>query len=208
MATNLLLLFILSPFLPFTSSRTLCPRIFFQNINEDTMPYKIIEGVFLKNKDDRNSFPVYRREDDNLLFYHTVSKGNNYLVFGLNLNDHFGVAAVLYRQRSPSFWLRFGILDRNDVFGGIVNQWQYYNTREQTNYYVSTIYSSPMIKAVCVDEDFRECNSDRVYLIKSFNDERGNNLNNPTTDYFYRTEGLFRNLRPVYKHSAQTLYLQ
>ena len=196
----------LSPFLAFTSARTLCPRIFFQNINEDTMPYKMIEGVFTKEKDDHNSFPVYRRENDNLLFYHTVSKGNNYLVFGLNLNDYFGVAAVLYRD--PSLWLSSGILDRTDVFDGIVNQWQYYNTREQTNYYVSTTYSSRMIKAVCVDEDFRECNSDRVYLNESFTDGRGNTLNNPTTDYFYRTGGSFRNLRPVYKHNAQTWYLQ
>ena len=207
MASGMLLWFILTTLLAFTSSRKLCPRIFFQNINENTMPYKMIEGVFIKEEDDQNSFPVYRRENDNLLFYHYDSnKGNNYLVFGLNLNDYFGVAAVLYRD--PSFWLRYGILDRNDIFGGIVNQWQYYNTREQTNYYVSITYSSPMIKAVCVDEDFRECNSDRVYLNESFYDGRGNTLNNATTDYFYRTEGLFRNLRPVYKHSAQTWYLQ
>ncbi|XP_078380280.1 uncharacterized protein LOC144663243 [Oculina patagonica] len=206
MAQNLLLWFMLNTLLTVTSSRTLCPRIFFQNINEDTVPYKIIEGVYTKQKDDYNNFPVYRRENDNLLFYHTVSKGSNYLVFGLNLNDYFGVAAILYRD--PSFWLSSGVMDRNDVFGGIVNKWQYYNRREQTNYYVSTTYSSPMIKAVCVDEDFRECNSDRVYLNESFDDGKGNTLNNRTTDYFYRTEGLFRNLRPVYKHNTQTWYLQ
>ncbi len=170
------------------------------------MPYKIIEGVYTKQKDDYNNFPVYRRENDNLLFYHTVSKGRNYLVFGLNLNDYFGVAAILYRE--PSFWLRSGVLDRNDVFGGIVNKWQYYNKREKTNYYVTITNSSPMIKAVCVDEDFRECNSDRVYLNESFDDGKGNTSNDPKTDYFYRTEGLFRNLRPVYTHSSQTWYLQ
>ncbi len=170
------------------------------------MPYKIIEGVYIKEKNNHNKFPVYRRENGNLLFYHTVSKGHNFLAFGLNLNDYLVVAAILYRD--PTFWLSSGFLDRNDVFGGIINRWQYYNRREKTNYYVSTTYSSPMIKAVCVDEDFRECNSDRVYLNQKFHDGKGSTLNDPTTDYFYRTEGLFRNLRPVYKHNTQTWYLQ
>ncbi|KAL9964272.1 hypothetical protein ACROYT_G027890 [Oculina patagonica] len=163
MASTLLLWFTLSTLLASTSSRTLCPRIFFQNINEDTNPYKIIEGVYIKEKNNHNNFPVYRRENGNLLFYYHVSdKGNNYLVFGLDLNDYFGVAAILYSD--PSFWLKSGILDRNDIFGGIVKKWQYYNRREKTNYVVSTTYSSPMIKAVCVDDEFRDCNSDRVYL--------------------------------------------
>ena len=170
------------------------------------MPYKIIEGVYNKESYYHNNFPVYRLENDTLLFYHTVSEGNDYLVFGLNLNDYFGVAATVYRD--PASWLSSAILDRNDIFGGIVNQWQYYNTREKTNYYVSTTYSSPKIKAVCVDEDFRECNSDRVYLNERFTDGRGNTLNDPNKDYFYRVEGLFRHLRPVYKHSVQNWYLQ
>ena len=58
-----------------------------------------------------------------------------------------------------------------------------------------------MIKAVCVDEDFRECNSDRVYLNESFTDGRGNTLNDPVRHYFFRKPGMFRNLRPVYEHS-------
>ena len=33
-------------------------------------------------------------------------------------------------------------------------------------------------------------------------------MNDPTKDYFYRVKGLFRHLRPVYKHSVQTWYLQ
>ena len=171
------------------------------------MPYKIIEGVYIKESYYHNNFPVYRLENGNLLFYHTVSdKGNNYLIFGLSLNDYYGVAATLYND--PAAWLVFATLDRNDIFGEIVIQWQYYDTRVQTNYYVTTSFSSPKIKAVCVDEGFRECNSDRVYLNESFEDGRGDTLNDPTTDYFYRVEGLFRNLRPVYKHGAQTWYLQ
>ena len=73
---------------------------------------------------------------------------------------------------------------------------------------VQSSSSSPMIKAVCVDEDFRECNSDRVYLNESFTDGRGNTLNDPARDYFYRKPGMFRNLRPVYEHSKQSWYLQ
>ena len=208
MAPHLLLWFMLSAMLAFTSSKTLCPRIFFQNINEDTMPYKIIEGVFVQEKDHHNNFPVYRRENDNLLFYYYVDqKNNSYFTFGINLNDVFGVAATIYRD--PSIWLYFGTLDRNDVFSGLVDKWIYYDTSHHTYYsvYVSPV-SYPMIKAICVDEDFRECNSDRVYLNKSFSDKKGNILNDPTKDYFYRTKGLFRNLRPVYKHSAQGWYLQ
>lgn len=78
------------------------------------------------------------------------------MIFGLSLNDYYGVAATLYNV--PAAWLVFATLDRNDIFGEIVIQWQYYDTRDQTNYYVTTSYSSPKIKAVCVDEDFRECN--------------------------------------------------
>ena len=181
------------------SSRVLCPRIFFRNFNEEKMPYKIIEGVFIKENYYHNNFPVYRRENDNLLFY---DDGNNYLAFGRSLGDYFGVAAKLYGD--PSSWLTSGILDRNDVFDGIIDKWQYYDKRDQTNYIASSA-SSPMIKAVCVDEDFRECNSGRVYLNVTFNDGKGNIWNNHTEDYFYRMPGLFRNLRPVYKHSAQSL---
>ena len=66
-----------------------------------------------------------------------------------------------------------------------------------------------MIKAVCVDGDFTECNSDRVYLNQRLDDISGTIWNDPTTDYFYRLGGLFRDLRPVYKHSAKpSLYLQ
>ena len=174
MVLNLLLSFVLITSFAFASSATLCPRIFFQNINEETMPYKIIEGVYIKESYYHNNFPVYRLENDTLLFHHTVSsKGDSYLIFGLDLDDYFGVAATVYKD--PASWLRSAIVDRDDIFGGIVSQWQYYNTRDQTNYYVKTTYSSPVIKAVCVDEDFRECNSDRVYLNESFDDGGGKN---------------------------------
>ncbi|KAL9964273.1 hypothetical protein ACROYT_G027891 [Oculina patagonica] len=216
MASSLLFWFILGTLLTITSSRTLCPRIFFKNVNEDTMPYKIIEGVYTKEKDDHNNFPVYRLENQDLYFYHIVSKGNNYLVFaryGLyNQYKIYFVSAVLYED--PHFWLHSGILDRNDVFGGIVKHWQYslkyrytfYNTLDSTQYNVSTNYSSPMIKAVCVDEDFRECNSDRVYFKKIIPVSMGDIVNTFANDYFYRIQGMFRNLRPVYKHILNNDY--
>ncbi|XP_078380020.1 uncharacterized protein LOC144662966 [Oculina patagonica] len=213
MASHMLFLFVLiSTWLVFTTSKTLCPRIFFQNINEETMPYKMIEGVYIKQNDSYNNFPVFRRESDSdlRLYYHIDKKSNKLLVFGNNFGDgsffQFGVASRL--SSDPLSWLSSGTLNKSDVFSGLVQQWQYYNKRDQTDYNVPTTASSPMIKAVCVDEDFRECNSDRVYLNELFDDKNGTILNDPTTDYFHRVEGLFRNLRPVYKHSAVSWYLQ
>ena len=80
--------------------------------------------------------------------------------------------------------------------------------RDKRNGYVTVSSSSPMIKAVCVDEDFRECNSDRLYLNDNFTDGRGNVVNDLTRDCFFRKQGVFRNLRPLYQHSRQTWYLQ
>ena len=210
MARLLLLLWILcSMLIAFSSCRNLCSRIFFQNINEENMPYKIIEGVFTKENNNHNNFPVYRQENDNLLFYYYISKeGKKYLAFGLNLKDYFGVAAAVYSDVDPVSWLSSGSMDRSDVFGGLIDKWMFFNTRDKTNYYVSVSSSSPMIKAVCVDEDFIECNSDKLYLNDNFTDGRGNVVNDLTRDYFFRKQGVFRNLRPLYQHSNQTWYLQ
>ena len=204
---------LISTWLVFTSSKGLCPRIFFQNINEKTMPYKMIEGVYTRTKDNYNNFPVYLRENfDNLgLYYYQDKNGDKLLTFGNHLGDgifdHYGLAARL--NRDPTSWLLSAALDRNDVFGRLVKEWIYYNLRNKTNYVVPVNASSPMIKAVCVDEDFRECNSDKVYLNQRLNDTSGTIWNDPTTDYFYRLEGLFRDLRPVYEHSnVPSLYLQ
>ena len=66
------------------------------------MPYKIIEGVFTKENNNHNNFPVYRQENDNLLFYYYISKeGKKYFAFGLNLKDYFGVAAAVYSDVDP-----------------------------------------------------------------------------------------------------------
>ncbi|PFX24455.1 Transmembrane protein 151B [Stylophora pistillata] len=146
-------------------SRTLCPRIFFQNLNEADMPYKFIEA---------------------------------------RVGDHSGVAAELHGD--PLSWLTSGVLDKGDVFSGLIYKWLHYDVRRK--YWVSTTFSSLEITTVCVDEDFRECNSDRLYLNKTFYDGKGNILIDRTKHYFYRMQGLFRNLRPVYKHTAQAMYLQ
>ena len=170
------------------------------------MPYKVIEGVYIEEDDYHNNFPVFRLENGSLLFYHTVdNEGKHYLVFGVNLKDYFGVAARLYRD--PSSLLSSETLFMNDIFVGIVSHWEFYNPRDQTTYHLSTS-SSVKIKVVCVDNDFRECNSDRVYLSKNLKDKGGIILNDPAKDFFYRIDGMFRNLRPVYKHSANTWYLQ
>ena len=210
MMTRLLLLWILcSMLIAFSSCRNLCSRIFFQNINEETMPYKIIEGVYSKENNNHNNFPVYRQENGNLLFYYNVSKeGLKVLIFGLNLKHYFGVAANVYRNVDPVSWLNSGSLDRSDVFRGLIYNWRFYNTLDKTHYYVAVNNSSPIIKAVCVDEDFRECNSDRLYLNDNFTDGKGNVVNDLTRDYFFRKQGVFQNLRPVYEHSRQKWYLE
>ena len=124
-----------------------CP-CFFQNINEETMPYKIIEGVYTKENNNHNNFPVYRRENGNLLFYYYISKeGLKFLSFGLNLKHYIGVAAEVYSAVDPVSWLNSGSLDRSDVFGGLIYNWQFYNTRDKTHYYVAANNSSPIIKA-------------------------------------------------------------
>ena len=163
----LLLLWILCSLLvAFSSCRTLCARIFFQNINEETMPYKIIEGVYTKENYSHNNFPVYRRENGNLLFYYSniSTEDEKRLIFGLNPSDFFGVAAHVYNAVDPVSWLTSGSLNRSDVFGGLISFWQFWNMSNKSIGYVTVSSSSPMIKAVCVDEDFRECNSDRLYL--------------------------------------------
>ena len=176
------------------------------------MPYKMIEGVYIRTNDYYNNFPVYQRENvSNLgLYYYPDKNGNKLLTFGNDLGDgffnHYGLAARL--NGDPTSWL-FSSLDRNDVFGRLVNQWIYFNLRNKTNYVVPVDASSPRIKAVCVDEDFRECNSGRVYFNQRLNDTSGSTWNDHTTDYFFRVRGLFRDLRPVYKHNAKpSLYLQ
>ena len=164
------------------------------------MPYKMIEGVYVKHIYDYNNFPVYRRERDNLIFYYSKKK-YGYYVFGLSYKHSFGVAAKVFGFSNPTAWPASGSLNRNDVFEGLVRDWLYYDKRGFRWRRVQSSSSSPMIKAVCVDEDFRECNSDRVYLNESFTDGRGNTLNDPVRHYFFRKPGMFRNLRPVYEHS-------
>ena len=173
------------------------------------MPYKIIEGVYTKENYNHNNFPVYRQENGNLLFYfHISKKGQKYLSFGLNLKDYFGVAAAVFNAVDPVSWLSSGSLNRSDVFGGLVYKWMFYHTRHKTSYYVTVSSSSPMIKAVCVEEDFRECNSDRLYLNDNFTDRKGNVVNDLTRDYFFRKQDVFQHLRPVYQHSRQQWYLE
>ncbi|XP_044184964.1 uncharacterized protein LOC122965078 [Acropora millepora] len=201
--------FVLSTCIAFTSSKTLCSRIFFQNINEETMPYKMIEGVYVKENNTYNNFPVYKEENGNMLFYLYMGKeGSNFLSFGRYLQWYFGAAAILKSDVYPSLWLSYGTLDRKDVFKGLIDRWLYFDRKDGKNYYVTRSSTSTQIKAVCVDEDFRECHSDRLYLNVTFNDGKGNIIHNREQDYFRRKQGVFRNLRPVFTHSRTKMYLQ
>ncbi|KAL9963690.1 hypothetical protein ACROYT_G027220 [Oculina patagonica] len=174
------------------------------------MPFKMIEGVYIKQNVSSHIFPVYLREGDRNfgLYLESDGQGQSFLEFGnifyYGSSSNYGVAASLNPSiiRDPSSWLQ-GSVNKRDMFKGIVQYWQYYirhQTDDQNSVHKYIVPSSPMIKAVCVDEDFRECNSDRVYL-----NERINGHNDPTTDYFYRVEGLFQHLRPVYWHSNDTV---
>ena len=88
-----------------------------------TMPYKIIEGVYKENY-SHNNFPVYRRENGNLLFYYSniSTEDEKRLIFGLNPSDYFGVAAHVYSAVDPVSWLTSGSLNRSDVFEGLRNK--------------------------------------------------------------------------------------
>ena len=82
---------------------TLCSRIFFQNIDEETLPYKMIEGVYVKENNTYNNFPVYKKENDNMLFYlYNVTEHTNFLRFGRYLQEYFGAAARLKSGVNPS----------------------------------------------------------------------------------------------------------
>ena len=173
------------------------------------MPYKMIEGVYVKDNKTYNNFPVYKKENGNMLFYLYKSKeGTNFLLFGRYLQEYFGAAARLKSYAYPSLWLSYGTLDRKDVFKGLIDEWQYYDRQDGTNYDVTWSSTSTQIKAVCVDEDFRECHSDRLYLNVTFHNGKGNIIHNREQDYFRRKQGVFRNLRPVFTHSRTKMYLQ
>lgn len=173
------------------------------------MPYKMIEGVYVKDNKTYNNFPVYKKENGNMLFYLYMSKeGTNFLLFGRYLQEYFGAAARLKSGVNPSLWLSYGTLDRKDVFKGLIDEWQYYDRQDGTNYDVTWSSTSTQIKAVCVDEDFRECHSDRLYLNVTFNDGKGNVVHDREQDYYRRIQGVFRNLRPVFVHSRTKIYLQ
>ena len=87
------------------------------------MPYKVIEGVYTKENYSHNNFPVYRRENGDLLFHYsnTSMEVQKRLIFGLNLSDYFVVAADFYSTVDPVSWLTSKSLDRSDVFGGLIS---------------------------------------------------------------------------------------
>lgn len=78
--TVLLLSVLLCTMVTLSSSRTFCPRIFFQNIDEKTMPYKMIEGVYVKHIYD------YNNESGITWFFITAKKSTDitYLVSLIN----------------------------------------------------------------------------------------------------------------------------
>lgn len=61
------------------------------------MFYKMIEGVYVKEDKIYNNFLLYKRENDNLVFYlYMVQNVKNYLVFGFGVFDYFGIVVIFY----------------------------------------------------------------------------------------------------------------
>lgn len=116
------------------------------------MFYKIIEGVYIMEDNYYNNFLVFCWENGSLLFYYNVdSKGKYYLVFGVYLKDYFGVVVFFYCDFL--FWLSLGNLDMNDVFGGMVCYWEFYNFCDKIIYDLLMLFFF-RIKVVCVEKDF------------------------------------------------------
>ena len=87
-------------------------------------PTKSLKVYTPRRINNHNNFPVYSRENGNLLFYfHISKKGQKYLSFGLNLKDYFGVAAAVFSAVDPVSWLSSGSLNRSDVFRLSLEDW-------------------------------------------------------------------------------------
>ncbi|XP_048576858.1 uncharacterized protein LOC5521493 [Nematostella vectensis] len=186
-------------------AKEFCSKIFFQNVDEDAIPYKVVmDGVYIKQPGNHNNFPVYFCNSTGLFFYYDVSSdGSKYLLFAKDFKSYFGVGAELKSHANPVNWMSTGSLNRKDIFGELVYKWKYWSMKDSINYYVN---KNPT--AVCVDEDFIECDSNSVYMTTTITDgSSGATLNDPKTDYFSRRIGDFKNLRPVYYQSTARWYL-
>lgn len=187
------------------AQKKMCSKIFFQDINEKFMPWVQVEGMY-DIFSENNGFPVYLNKPSSLFFYYAESKtqGGKVFVFGHKVGEVFGLAARLSSDFDPETWLSSGSLNKNDLFGDVVNSWMYYNPLSKA---FETVQGPPYIKAVCVDDDYFRCDSDKVYFNDIITGSQHEILNDPQVDFFAKIRGVYSSTRPVYQHNRQKWYL-
>ena len=109
------------------AQKKMCSKIFFQNVNEELMPWIQVQGVY-DLFSENNNFPVYLNNPSGLFFYYADGKEDNVkvLLFGHKIGEIYGLAAQLAPDFDPTTWLSSGTLNKNDLFGDIVKVWMYY----------------------------------------------------------------------------------
>lgn len=187
------------------AQKKMCSKIFFQNVNEELMPWIQAEGVY-DLFSENNNFPVYLNKPSGLFFYYADGKEGNVkvLLFGHKIGEIYGLAAQLAPDFDPPTWLSSGTLNKNDLFGDIVKVWMYYSPLDKS---YKKIERGPNIKAICVDDDYFQCDSGKLYFNDTITGSGGEVLNDPRTDYFANVPGVYRSVRPVLRHSRQNWYL-
>lgn len=199
------LMFILMASGPSAAQKKMCSKIFFQNINEEVMPWVQVEGVY-DLFSENNGFPVYLNRPSSLFFYYVESKTQDtkVFVFGQKVGEIFGLAGTLSSDFNPKTWLSSGSLNKDDLFGDIVTKWVYYYPISKA---YKTVQGPPYIKAICVDDEYFRCDSGNVYFNDTITGSQREILNDPRVDYFAKIPGVYTGTRPVYQHNRQKWYL-
>ena len=199
------LAFILTAIGPSLSQKKMCSKIFFKNIDETVNPWVQVEGVY-KLFSDKDGFPVYLNDPSSLFFYYKddTTQGTKFLIFGHKVTEIFGVVGRLPNDFDPKTWLSSGTVNTKDLFGDVISEWLYYSPLENK---FKAVRGPPYIKAICVDDEYFRCDSDKVYLNDTITGSKSEVLNDPRSDYFATVPGVYQSIRPVFKHNRQNWYL-
>ena len=188
---------------PSLAQKKMCSKIFFQNINEKIMPWVQVEGVY-DLFSQNNGFPVYLNKPSSLFFYYAEEKDAKVFVFGHKVGEIFGLAGRLSSDFNPTTWLSSGSLNKDDLFGDVVDSWMYYYPLSKA---FKTVIGSPYIKAICVDDEHFRCDSGKVYFNDTITGSENEILNDPRVDFFAKIPGVYTSTRPVFQHNRQKWYL-
>ena len=187
------------------SQKKMCSKIFFQDINEKVMPWVQVEGVY-DLFSENSGFPVYLNKPSSLFFYYAEgeTQGTKVFVFGHKVGEVFGLAARLSSDFDPATWLSSGSVNKDNLFGDVVNSWMYYNPLSKA---FETVQGPPYIKAICVDDEYFRCDSNKVYFNDIITGNQHEILNDPQADFFVKIPGVYTSTRPIYRHNRQKWYL-